>query len=89
MKYRVDFPAETIRSQDLPRQMVTRTIQVATALQPSSFSQHASKSDLLQFRAGERIIVEGRDGDWLLGSIGATRKGWLHRDMVAVEEHKL
>jgi hypothetical protein len=69
--------------------MAPRTIQVATALQPSSLTQQASRGDLLQFRAGERIIVEGRDGEWLLGSIGATRKGWLHRDMVAVEEHKL
>ncbi len=45
----------------------------------------------MNFRAGEKILIEKTSGNekegWLYGSIGATRKGWFPANLVKIEEH--
>ncbi len=58
-------------------------IEVAVAVT----SHIAESEEELGFRAGEKIIVEGKEGERLYGSIGVKRKGWFPREKVRLEEH--
>jgi hypothetical protein len=59
-------------------------------LKPYQNAQY-SFGETLNFRVGEKILIEKTSGNekegWIYGSIGATRKGWFPANLVKIEEH--